>query len=60
MDVVSIVDLQGNEFARGIANCASGEVEDTRNAKTPKRHRARQKTASAVVVIRDNIVLVQA
>jgi glutamate 5-kinase len=60
MDVVSIVDLQGNEFARGIANCASGEVQGTRNAKTLTRNGARQKAASAVVVIRDNIVLLQA
>lgn len=30
MDVVSIANIEGNEFARGIANCASGAAATTR------------------------------
>ena len=30
MDVVSIADLEGHEFARGIANCASESTADAR------------------------------
>ena len=43
-DVVSIVDTTGREFARGIANCASGETQNK----------------SLVVFTRDNIVLLEA
>jgi glutamate 5-kinase len=49
-DVVSIVDRQGQEFARGIAGCASHEAE----AALGRKGRA----ASCIVVRRDNIVLV--
>lgn len=50
MDVVSIVDAQGREFARGIANCASGDA-----------HRgANSDGAARVVFTRDNIVLLGA
>ena len=56
MDVVSIVDAEGREFARGIANCASAEAEQASAAK----HRAGGKPASArVLVTRDNIVLME-
>ena len=44
MDVVSIVDANGREFARGIANCASAETRDK----------------NLVVFTRDNIVLLEA
>lgn len=56
MDVVSIVDAEGREFARGIANCASAEAEQASAAK----HRAGGKPAAArVLVTRDNIVLME-
>lgn len=44
MDVVSIVDANGREFARGIANCASTETQNK----------------NLVVFTRDNIVLLEA
>jgi glutamate 5-kinase len=56
-DVISIVDRNGRELARGLANCASPEVEDllkkqgsTGGSKSNRAH---------IVVRRDNIVLVQ-
>jgi glutamate 5-kinase len=55
MDVVSIVDVEGREFARGIANCASDEAEKF----STKRGRATQAASSPVLVTRDNIVLLQ-
>ncbi len=58
MDVVSIVDGDGREFARGIANCASQQAEDVsgrKNAQTAGRSAA----GSLVLVTRDNIVLMQ-
>jgi glutamate 5-kinase len=56
MDVVSIVDSDGREFARGIANCASQEAEKF----SGKKHsRGREAPASPVLVTRDNIVLMQ-
>jgi glutamate 5-kinase len=57
MDVVSIVDRNGGEFARGIAECASLEVEallKERGSRTSEKKRA---AASQIVVRRDNIVL---
>jgi glutamate 5-kinase len=58
MDVVSIVDAEGREFARGIANCASDEAEKFSGKKSS--HSSGRKTAgSCVLVTRDNIVLLQ-
>jgi glutamate 5-kinase len=61
MDVVSIVDTQGREFARGIADCASDEAEklsiETRAAK--KGARSPGGAASPVLIRRDNIVVLQ-
>ena len=37
MDVVSIVDAEGREFARGIANCASVEAEQASGRKNSRR-----------------------
>jgi glutamate 5-kinase len=57
MDVVSIVDAEGREFARGIANCASQEA-----VKFSERKIARGGKPSPdapVLVTRDNIVLLQ-
>lgn len=54
MDVVSILDADGREFARGIAKCASEDAEQA--ARKKKSHGA---AASPVLVTRDNIVLLQ-
>jgi glutamate 5-kinase len=56
MDVVSILDDSGTEFARGIANCASQETADTHGK---KRHMDAGvgRDASRILVRRDNIVL---
>jgi glutamate 5-kinase len=54
MDVVSILDSDGREFARGIAKCASEDAEQA--ARKKKSHGA---AASPVLVTRDNIVLLQ-
>ena len=62
MDVVSIVDSEGNEFARGIANCASGEAEQSNARKmNAKKSPAAGKSSanSCVLVTRDNIVLME-
>jgi glutamate 5-kinase len=62
MDVVSIVDTEGREFARGIANCASDEAEklsvEKRVAKKGSRS-ARGTTPPLVLIRRDNIVVLQ-
>jgi glutamate 5-kinase len=57
MDVVSIVDCEGREFARGIANCASEEAEQLSGRKD-SRGAGRGPAASRVLVTRNNIVLV--
>ena len=57
MDVVSIVDGEGREFARGIANCASEEAEQLSGRKD-SRGAGRSPAGSRVLVTRDNIVLV--
>lgn len=49
-DVVSIADRSGQEFARGIAACASHEVEEAL---------AKEGGASRIVVRRDNIVIMR-
>jgi glutamate 5-kinase len=59
MDVVSIVDAEGREFARGIANCASGEAERFLGKKNPPRETGRTAPSSPVLVTRDNIVLME-
>jgi glutamate 5-kinase len=57
MDVVSIVDPEGREFARGIAKCASEEAEKFSGK---KRSLGGSKVSSSpVLVTRDNIVLLQ-
>jgi glutamate 5-kinase len=58
MDVVSIVDADGREFARGIANCASGEAEQFSGRKN-SHEGGRGAAASRVLVTRDNIVILQ-
>jgi len=56
MDVVSIVDLTGREFARGIANCTSEEAEQSVGSKDEAAGK-RSGAKSRVVFTRDNIVL---
>jgi glutamate 5-kinase len=57
MDVVSIVDSEGREFARGIAKCASEEAEkfSAKKSSVP----GSKANSSPVLVTRDNIVLLQ-
>ncbi len=57
MDVVSIVDAEGREFARGIANCGSEEAENF-SVKRAARG-SRPAPGGPVLVTRDNIVLLQ-
>jgi hypothetical protein len=47
MDVVSILDVSGREFARGIAACASSE------------RGANEKKSARVIFSRENIVLLE-
>ena len=58
-DVVSIIDCDGREFARGIVNCASREaaalVERRKEVSADEQARARAR----VLVTRDNIVLLE-
>jgi glutamate 5-kinase len=56
LDVVSILDDAGTEFARGIAHCASQETGDSHGK---KRHMSAgsERAASRILVRRDNIVL---
>jgi glutamate 5-kinase len=58
MDVVSIVDAEGREFARGIANCASGDAEKFSGRKNGRRG-SRVLAPAPVLVTRDNIVLLE-
>jgi glutamate 5-kinase len=53
LDVVSIIDQEGREFARGMANCASHEAK----ALVGSRVTAGQKNRAQVLVTRNNIVL---
>jgi len=58
MDVVSIVDGDGREFARGIANCASQQAEEFSGRKSSQAAGG-SGPDSLVLVTRDNIVLMQ-
>jgi glutamate 5-kinase len=57
LDVVSIVDSDGREFARGIANCASADAQKFLG-KRPRRAGS-STLPSPVLVTRENIVLLQ-
>jgi glutamate 5-kinase len=58
LDVVSIVDSSGREFARGIANCTSQEAEQSAEPKDEVAGK-RGGAKSRVVFTRDNIVLLE-
>jgi len=59
MDVVSILDHDGREFARGIANYASTETQEEVTGKRVPAAKERRAGASRILVRRDNIVLVR-
>jgi glutamate 5-kinase len=59
LDVVSIVDRDGREFARGIANCASQETEELLRKMSSNPGERKRAATSQIVVRRDNIVLLQ-
>ena len=58
LDVIGIVDGEGREFARGIANIASEEAAHT-PAKNISHGGGRDGARSRVLVTRDNIVLLE-
>ncbi|MGH9900464.1 MAG: glutamate 5-kinase [Pyrinomonadaceae bacterium] len=60
LDVVSIADTDGREFARGIANCASREAAAHVNREGEVRPGGAEGTRKArVLVTRDNIVILE-
>jgi len=59
LDVVSIVDGHGHEFARGIANIASEEAAESSWGKKNAQGGGRDGGRSRVLVTRDNIVLME-
>jgi glutamate 5-kinase len=59
MDVVSIVDREGREFARGIANCASQEIAEALKRRGSRQGKEQRAAVSRILVRRDNIVLLQ-
>jgi glutamate 5-kinase len=59
MDVISIADRDGREFARGLANYASHETEEALGKKIPRAGKEKRGPASPVLISRDNIVLLQ-
>ena len=59
MDVVSILDRAGREFARGIANCASQETEESLGKMSSNPGERKHAATFQIVVRRDNIVLLQ-
>jgi glutamate 5-kinase len=59
MDVVSIVDREGREFARGIANCASQEIAEALKRRGSRQGKEQRAAFSRILVRRDNIVLLQ-
>jgi glutamate 5-kinase len=59
MDVVSIVDQDGLEFARGIANCASEEPDGALGKRDGSANKGRRTVASRILLRRDNIVLLE-
>jgi len=58
MDVVSILNPDGKEIARGIATCASHEAEAILRKKTTGTNNTQADSSPHILVRRDNIVLV--
>jgi len=59
MDVVSIVDIDGQEIARGIVTCASNKAEEMVKKKNMASGKTRQASSPHILVRRDNIVLLE-
>ena len=59
MDVVSIVDSDGQEIARGIVTCASNKAEEMVKKKNTASGKRRQASSPHILVKRDNIVLLE-
>jgi glutamate 5-kinase len=59
MDVVSIVDHDGQEIARGIASCASAEAEDIVRKKYTHVEKGQSAPSAHILIRRDNIVLLE-
>jgi glutamate 5-kinase len=61
-DVVSIMDTEGREFARGISNCASHEATaliETGAGKLEDNQLESKREKSPILISRDNIVLLE-
>ena len=56
MDVVSIVDVNGREFARGMSNCTSHEAEKLICSETDDN---RKRSKARVLITRNNIVVME-
>ena len=59
MDVVSIVDSNGQEIARGIVTCASNKAEEMVKKKNTVLGKTRPASSPHILVRRDNIVLLE-
>lgn len=59
MDVVSIVDSDGQEIARGIVTCASNKAEEMVKKRNTASGKRRQASSPHILVKRDNIVLLE-
>lgn len=59
MDVVSIVDSNGQEIARGIVTCASNKAEEMVKRKNTASGKMRHAASPHILVRRDNIVLLE-
>ena len=59
MDVVSIVDSDGQEIARGIVTCGSNKAAEMVKRKSTASSKARSASSPHILVRRDNIVLLE-
>jgi glutamate 5-kinase len=59
-DVVSVADVHGCDFARGLANYASGEVNKIKGLNSERIKAQLRRDAKPEVIHRDNIVLLSA
>jgi glutamate 5-kinase len=59
LDVISIADPEGREFARGIANCSSEEAAVQTNGHGQSTNRPEISHHRGVLVTRDNIVILE-
>ena len=59
LDVISIADADGHEFARGMANCSSREVSMLIKGEGEKPQAGANRQKAVVFVTRDNIVIAE-